>query len=295
MSDKLRNLIVRTLSGAVLLAIVVAASFLGLKGFSSLLLVIIAIGVEEFYTLAKAKGANPQQILGIITSLSLFATSCHLGFRAMKPCESELVNTMLMVSALVALLGFALIFVAEVFRNKENPTLNIASTITGIVYVALPLSLMFYVPLLLAYMGGGALEWNPLIFLFYLFIVWGNDVFAYLVGITLGRHKMCERLSPKKSWEGFVGGVVGAMVMGAVGAVVVGGSLGVWLGLSVVVSLSSVVGDLVESMFKRDAGVKDSGNILPGHGGILDRFDALILSAPFAFIYLVVVVVVPNL
>ena len=211
MSDKLRNLIVRTLSGAVLLAIVVAASFLGLKGFSSLLLVIIAIGVEEFYTLAKAKGANPQQILGIITSLSLFATSCHLGFRAMKPCESELVNTMLMVSALVALLGFALIFVAEVFRNKENPTLNIASTVTGIVYVALPLSLMFYVPLLLAYIGGGALEWNPLIFLFYLFIVWGNDVFAYLVGITLGRHKMCERLSPKKSWEGFVGGVIGAM------------------------------------------------------------------------------------
>ena len=209
MSDKLRNLIVRTLSGAVLLAIVVAASFLGLKGFTSLLLVIIAIGVEEFYTLAKAKGANPQQILGIITSLSLFATSCHLGFRAMKPCESELVNTMLMVSALVALLGFALIFVAEVFRNKENPTLNIASTVTGIVYVALPLSLMFYVPLLLAYIGGGALEWNPLIFLFYLFIVWGNDVFAYLVGITLGRHKMCERLSPKKSWEGFVGGVIG--------------------------------------------------------------------------------------
>ena len=280
MSDKLRNLIVRTLSGAVLLAIVVAASFLGLKGFSSLLLVIIAIGVEEFYTLAKAKGANPQQILGIITSLSLFATSCHLGFRAMKPCESELVNTMLMVSALVALLGFALIFVAEVFRNKENPTLNIASTVTGIVYVALPLSLMFYVPLLLAYMVGG---------------VWGNDVFAYLVGITLGRHKMCERLSPKKSWEGFFGGVVGAMVMGAVGALVVGGNLGVWLGLSVVVSLSSVVGDLVESMFKRDAGVKDSGNILPGHGGILDRFDALILSAPFAFIYLLVVVVVPNL
>lgn len=294
MSDKLRNLVVRTLSGAVLLAIVVVASLLGLKGFSSLLLLIIAIGVEEFYTLAKAKGAHPQRNLGLITALSLFVAGCLVGCHAMKPCESELVNMLFVLFGLIAVLGFASIFVVEVFRNKENPMLNIASTVTGIIYVALPLTLMFFVPMLLAYIGG-AEEWNPLIFLFYLFIVWGNDVFAYLVGITLGRHKMCERLSPKKSWEGFFGGVVGAMVMGVVGALVVDGNPYIWLGLSIVVSLSSVVGDLVESMFKRDAGVKDSGNILPGHGGILDRFDALILSAPFAFVYLLLVLVVKSL
>jgi phosphatidate cytidylyltransferase len=105
----------------------------------------------------------------------------------------------------------------------------------------------------------------------------------------MGRHKMCERPSPKKSWEGFVGGVAGSLAVGALAAYCLDESYAMWMGLAVVVSLSSVVGDLVESMFKRDAGVKDSGNLIPGHGGILDRFDAFILSAPFAFIYLIIV------
>jgi phosphatidate cytidylyltransferase len=117
--------------------------------------------------------------------------------------------------------------------------------------------------------------------------VWGNDVFAYLTGITIGKHKMAPRISPKKSWEGFAGGIVGAMAMGALGSYVVGGHLGMWLGLAVVVAITSVFGDFVESMFKREAGVKDSGKIIPGHGGILDRFDALLISSPFAFAYLV--------
>lgn len=298
MSDKLRNLIVRTLSGAVLLAIVVAAAYMGYWGFGTLMLLITVIGVWEFYKLVAAKGVEPQRGLGMLIS-TIYVLGCVISLGAwvnyvdngkLDWAAKAVYEVGLVASFVVLVVGIALIFVREVFLAKKTPMLNIASTIMGIFYVAVPMSLMLTVPLMLSPLG-----WTPLVFLFYLFIVWGNDVFAYLVGITLGRHKMCERLSPKKSWEGFVGGVIGAMVMGAVGAVVVGGNLGVWLGLSVVVSLSSVVGDLVESMFKRDAGVKDSGNILPGHGGILDRFDALILSAPFAFIYLLVVVVVPNI
>ena len=158
----------------------------------------------------------------------------------------------------------------------------------GVVYVALPLSLMSVVPILL---NQSEEAWNPWVFLCYLFLVWGNDVFAYLFGISFGRHKMCERLSPKKSWEGFFGGVAGSLAMGVLGAYITSGGYLVWIGLAVVVSLSSVVGDLVESMFKRDAGVKDSGSFIPGHGGMLDRFDALILSAPFAFIYIIAVTI----
>ncbi len=281
MSDKMKNLVVRTLSGAVLLGVVLAAAYLGKYAYGALLLLIVSIGLAEFYRLATASGSHPQVNMGTFSGVIIFATSFHI-FETLydgEPLRGELVGGLL----LSLLLYVSLIFVVEVFRAKEHPMRNIAVTLLSLVYVALPMSLMLFIPLLI---GGG--EWRAEAFLFYLFIVWGNDVFAYLVGVSIGRHRMCERISPKKSWEGFVGGILGAMAMGALGNVVVGGGYLLWLGLAAIVAVSSVLGDLVESMFKREAGVKDSGNILPGHGGILDRFDALLLSIPFAFIYLVV-------
>jgi phosphatidate cytidylyltransferase len=122
----------------------------------------------------------------------------------------------------------------------------------------------------------------------YVFVVWTNDVFAYLVGANLGRHHLCERLSPKKSWEGFFGGLIGALVMGLLVARLLHDSYLLWLGLALVTGLSAVAGDLVESMFKRASQVKDSGTMIPGHGGVLDRFDAMLLSAPCVFIYLLI-------
>lgn len=296
MSDKLRNFIVRTLSGTVLLLVVLGASFAGYAGYATLLGVITLGGVVEFYRLAKAKGTEPQRGWGIISALLLYISGVLIGGGFVLGADPEEIHGIALFGAglLCFVLAFALIlaiFFVEVFRNRQTPIFNIATTIMGVVYVALPMSLMVLVPVFL----GGEGVWRPWCFICYLFLVWGNDVFAYLVGVTMGRHKMCERLSPKKSWEGFVGGLVGALAMGIVGAEVTGGGYGLWLGLALVVSLSSVVGDLVESMFKRDAGVKDSGNILPGHGGILDRFDALILSAPCAFIYLCIVLFATNI
>ena len=289
MSDKLQNLLVRGASGVVLFGVVLGAAFLGYWGFGALMLLITVVGVWEFYQLAMAKGAMPQRCMGIVTSVLLLVTAFSAILLAV-PCVESFVGECLPFVLLATIAAFALIFFVEVFRNKENPTQNIASTIMGVIYVALPMSLMLFIPFMLS-----PDEWNPWIFLFYLFLVWGNDVFAYLVGISIGRHKMCPRLSPKKSWEGFFGGVLGSLAMGVLGAYVVEGNYLVWLGLALVVSLSSVVGDLVESMFKRDAGVKDSGNFIPGHGGMLDRFDALILSAPFAFVYLCVMMFVTQL
>lgn len=289
MSDKLQNLLVRGASGVVLFGVVLGAAFLGYWGFGALMLLITVVGVWEFYQLAMAKGAMPQRCMGIVTSILLLVTAFSAVLLAV-PCVESVVGECLPFVLLATIAAFALIFFVEVFRNKENPTQNIASTIMGVIYVALPMSLMLFIPFMLS-----PDKWNPWIFLFYLFLVWGNDVFAYLVGISIGRHKMCPRLSPKKSWEGFFGGVLGSLAMGVLGAYVVEGNYLVWLGLALVVSLSSVVGDLVESMFKRDAGVKDSGNFIPGHGGMLDRFDALILSAPFAFVYLCVMMFVTQL
>ena len=282
MSDKLKNLVVRTLSGAVLLGVVLAAALLGKYAYGALLLVIVSVGLAEFYRLAKASGAQPQVNMGTFAGVILFCTSFHIFEQLYDgyPLSMELIVGLL----LSLLLYLFLIFVVEVFRAKEHPLRNVAVTIMSLIYVSLPMSLMLFIPLML---GGGI--WRAEAFLFYLFIVWGNDVFAYLVGVSIGRHRMCERISPKKSWEGFVGGVLGAMAMGALGNVVVGGGYALWLGLAAIVAISSVLGDLVESMFKREAGVKDSGNIMPGHGGILDRFDALLVSIPFAFIYLMIV------
>ena len=277
----MRNLIVRTISGVVLLGIVLGAAFGGPYAYGSFLLLIVVVGMWEFYNIAAATGAVPHRTLGLAAGIVLFVTSFFLfhGFVSMSQSESGvdmLIGGILYFAALIPLC-----FIVELFHESETPLRNVATTLMGIFYVAFPMSLMLFIPVLIT--G----EWKPEAFLFYLFIVWGNDVFAYLTGIAIGKHKMSPRISPKKSWEGFAGGIVGAIAMGAVGSFVVGGSLGMWLGLAAVVAITSVFGDLVESMFKREAGIKDSGKIMPGHGGVLDRFDALLISSPFAFVYLI--------
>ena len=280
MSDKLRNFLVRTASGAVLLGIVLAAAYGGKYAYGGFLLLIVVVGMLEFYNIAAATGARPRRTLGITAGVVLFITSYFLFDGYVSDMTSTFSVDMLIGGVLYFSVLIPMCFIVELFHEAETPLRNVATTLMGVCYVAYPMSLMLFIPLLIT--G----EWAPEAFLFYLFIVWGNDVFAYLAGVTMGKHKMCPRISPKKSWEGFIGGIVGAMAMGAVGSYVVGGGLGMWLGLSLVVAVTSVFGDLVESMFKREADIKDSGNIMPGHGGMLDRFDALLISSPFAFVYL---------
>ena len=285
MSDKLKNLIIRTISGVVLLGVVLGAAFAGPIGYGALLLLITGVGVWEFYAMARAKGVEPQRELGIVGSLGLTLGGVGILCANYLDYEFELLITL---GIGIAALATMFTFVVEVFRNRQTPIHNIATTILGIVYVGLPLAVMAIIPMLLQEPDLKNPYWNAWYFLFYLFLVWGNDVFAYLCGITLGKHKLCERLSPKKSWEGFIGGILGAVAMGAVAAWWLDESYIFWGGLAIVVALTSVIGDLVESMFKRDAGVKDSGKIMPGHGGMLDRFDALLVSAPFALVYIII-------
>lgn len=277
----MRNLIVRTISGVVLLGIVLGAAYGGKFAFGAFLLLIVVVGMWEFYNIAAATGASPHRTLGLAAGIVLFVTSFFIFDGFVSDVRSADSVDMLIGGILYFSVLIPLCFVVELFYDSETPLRNVATTLMGIFYVAYPMALMLFIPILIT--G----EWQPESFLFYLFIVWGNDVFAYLVGIAFGKHKMAPRISPKKSWEGFVGGVAGAMAMGAIGSFVVGGPLGMWLGLAAVVAITSVFGDLVESMFKREADIKDSGRIIPGHGGILDRFDALLISSPFAFVYLI--------
>lgn len=147
---------------------------------------------------------------------------------------------------------------------------------------------IFYImfPMFLFGMFGEFGDWDRYLLLATITTVWVNDIFAYLIGVAFGRHPLWKRISPKKSWEGFVGGLIfGTAYAWAVGKYCFGAT-GFWFVLAwILIILAAVAGDLFESWLKRRVGVKDSGNLFPGHGGILDRFDALLFALPVAYAY----------
>ena len=275
MSDKLKNFIIRTLSGIVMVATLIGATLFSKLTFVLLLLAITLGGEWEFYRLAKKAGTSPQRFVGMLAGAMMIVA-------AAAALHEILAITAVLMVAFMILIPMPLIF--ELYRKSATPMANVGITYAGVIYVALPMALLTFFPMML---GNG--EWKPWSVILYIFIIWANDVFAYLFGITLGKHRLFERISPKKSWEGFFGGLLGAMAMGFVAAKVLDANVALWIGLALIAAITGVFGDLVESLLKRSVDVKDSGSFIPGHGGWLDRFDALIFSVPFAFIYLIII------
>ncbi|MFI3331207.1 MAG: phosphatidate cytidylyltransferase [Rikenellaceae bacterium] len=264
-----RSLLTRTLSGAVLLIIMI--SMMKCQYGFSLMLAIISFGsLYEFYKISTLSTAKIQRVWGYLLMLIVFGLNSMVFLKILD------------IKYLVLIMpAFLLPFVVELYRNTKNPVANISATISGVVYCSLgTISLMY----LSAFSG----EYMFKIALGYFILVWTNDVGAYLVGMSIGRRKLFERLSPKKSWEGFFGGVAFTIALAMYFANIQGFSLVFGAGLGVVISVSGVAGDLIESMFKRSVDVKDSGSIIPGHGGFLDRFDALLISAPLTLIYFII-------
>lgn len=280
MNDKLKNLLIRAVSGVGLIVVVLGGIVWSQWSFLAVLTLMLVGGMAEFYNLSSKQGIEPQRGLGLISGLLLLG----MGFSIVSDEVLALLiasKPLFLCGAVMWLLLMPLMFICELYRKGENPAANIGATLMGVIYVALPLTLLLFIPVM------GEEGWNPWRVVAYIAIVWSNDVFAYLVGMSIGRHRLFERLSPKKSWEGFFGGLVGAVVAAVVIARLMHDSVAVWCGLALVAAVTAVLGDLAESMFKRAAGVKDSGAVIPGHGGVLDRFDALFLSAPFVFVYMI--------
>ena len=175
--------------------------------------------------------------------------------------------------------------IIELFTNSKNPFNNISSLIFGIIYTIIP-CILAYVIIEDGFKSLDSVNKSTII-LGLLFMTWANDVGAYFVGSKFGKTKLFPRISPKKTWEGTFGGVAMTFLLGwLLSLYVTELNIKDWLILALIVSIFGSIGDLVESMLKRSVGVKDSGTILPGHGGFLDRFDAFIFLLPFAACYL---------
>lgn len=275
MNPKIKDILIRAASGVVMLVVMLTAMLWSTWSFAALLVAITAGVTWEHLRLSEHCGAQPQKVMAMGIALLVVAPFALLFDSEHAITEGVSLMFGMMFVVMIAML---MVLFVELFRQRETPIQNVGATILPALQVALPIAMLALLPAL----GEGYNAWRVVAFFS---IIWANDVFAFLVGITLGRHRLCERISPKKSWEGFIGGIVAAMGVALLAAHLLGENMYVWAGLGLVSSLAAVAGDLVESMFKRAAGVKDSGAIMPGHGGWFDRFDAVLMAAPVAVIY----------
>jgi len=266
------NLATRSLTAVFFVIVMVGSALLGQTVFSVLLLIITILSLNEFISLVSNQNNQPALWPTIVAGCIIY---CSLAAHATGLVAAD--GLLLIIPVIFVL------FFLELWRNKANPFTNIALSLTAVTYIAIPFGLIMYFfdPVVIS----GPYHYG--IVLGFLVILWLNDTGAYFVGSLIGKHKLFERISPGKTWEGSIGGALFALLT-AWGLSFIFKQLDVshWLILAIVIVISGSLGDLVESMLKRSLGIKDSGDILPGHGGILDRFDAVLLSAPFVFVYL---------
>jgi phosphatidate cytidylyltransferase len=173
-------------------------------------------------------------------------------------------------------------FASILFAKKEEIISHLGKIFLSVIYIVVPFTLMVQIPFL-----NSSFNYVNTTILGVFILIWVNDTFAYLVGKNLGKHKLLERISPNKTIEGFIGGMLATFIASFILTnQFTSLTQTQWIVIAGIVSIFGVLGDLIESMFKRQAGVKDSSNFIPGHGGFLDRFDSVIFAAPFIFIYL---------
>ena len=265
------NTATRVLVSVIAIPLIVASCYFGGIYFFLFALLIALVSFYEFYLIVRNKGANVNLFVGIFAILFLMFNS-YLHF-------FDRYSFLLLVIFLTALI--------ELFRNNGSAIVNIGTTLLGIFYIGLFSAALidireFYPNVGDLYLHGGYLIISILT------TIWICDSAAYFAGLSLGKHKMFPRVSPKKSWEGAIFGFVFAILTMITAHFIVLDflSLKESITLGTIIGIVGQVGDLVESLIKRDAGVKDSSALIPGHGGIFDRFDSLLFSAPLILLYL---------
>jgi phosphatidate cytidylyltransferase len=272
------NFIKRSVTALFFVAFLLSGIFINLWVFPAVFSVFMGFSLWEFYELAEKGGYKPQKIFGLINGIIIFILF-FLNAVGIIPVKL----------LLISVLPVTVMLIAELYRDADDNFKNLAFSVLGLFYVALPFAVMNYI----AVNSFTQNTFKP-VFLFPFFLMlWANDTGAYLTGVLIGKHKLFEKISPKKTWEGSGGGMVFTFVAAFVTSLFYSElNIFQWLGFAAIIVVFGTYGDLAESLFKRRTGVKDSGNILPGHGGMLDRFDSALLAAPLIFLYITILEII---
>lgn len=281
MSEKMKNLITRTITGVLFVAIIIVG-FRVPEGMIALFALITGLTIWEFTGLVN-------NVEGVTVNRFISTAAGVYFFLAVAGFCSGITSSAVFIPYLLTVVY---LFISELYTKNANPISDWAYTMLSQMYIALPYSMIN----VLAFQDTGhGIAFNSLLPLSIFIFLWTNDTGAYCSGSLFGKHKLFPRVSPGKSWEGSIGGGILVLAVAALigyientteGLTPVALSIPAWMGLGLVVVFFGTWGDLVESLFKRTLGIKDSGNILPGHGGMLDRFDSSLMAIPAAVVYL---------
>lgn len=274
----MKNFITRALTGFVFVALVIGCTLYNELTFIALFALLAGMSIYEFATIVNQHGeATINRIVCVLSGIYLFIAFAYL---SMFPGHNEVLIPYLFL--------MVYLLISELYLKRKNPVHNWAYTFMSQMYVALPFALLHVLAFHTdATQVAQSPTYNPILPLSIFIFNWANDTGAYCAGMLFGKHRLFERISPKKSWEGSIGGAV----ISVVAAIILAQyftflSLPAWIGLAITVVIFGTFGDLTESLLKRTLGIKDSGTILPGHGGMLDRFDSALMAIPATVVYL---------
>ena len=278
------NFIQRAITGIIFVGVLIGCILGGPISFTLLFALITALTIHEFgVIISKQPDVEINKPICMLAGVFLFFGFAYLG---VMPGQTEILIPYLFL--------IIYLLVSELYLKKKNPLNNWAYAMMSQIYIALSFAMLN----VLAYHSIGnegelsnyQVQYNPILPLSIFIFTWINDTGAYCTGMLFGKHRLFERISPKKSWEGSIGGgvfsIIAAIVMAHYFSFM---PISIWIGLALTVVIFGTLGDLTESLLKRTIGIKDSGNILPGHGGMLDRFDSTLMAVPAAVVYLYII------
>ena len=278
------NFIQRAITGIIFVGVLIGCILGGPISFTLLFALITALTIHEFgVIISKQPDVEINKPICMLAGVFLFFGFAYLG---VMPGQTEILIPYLFL--------IIYLLVSELYLKKKNPLNNRAYAMMSQIYIALSFAMLN----VLAYHSIGnegelsnyQVQYNPILPLSIFIFTWINDTGAYCTGMLFGKHRLFERISPKKSWEGSIGGgvfsIIAAIVMAHYFPFM---PISIWIGLALTVVIFGTLGDLTESLLKRTIGIKDSGNILPGHGGMLDRFDSTLMAVPAAVVYLYII------